>query len=121
MKEVAQSGFGLSRGWAVLVEAAFYVKSEKFAICNLDADVWGGSFVNSYVSLDLKCPTKLSSLTAKQSTWFWRMCWTIRPWGFFIPPDTLKVKSVLGLWVLAGAAFVYVIVSLCVHAPLGVV
>lgn len=56
MKEVAQSGFGLSRGWAVLVEAAFYVKSEKFAICNLDADVWGGSFVNSYVSQDLKCP-----------------------------------------------------------------
>lgn len=30
--------------------AAFDVKSEKFAICNLDADVWGGSFVN----LDVK-------------------------------------------------------------------
>lgn len=36
---MAQTGFGLSRGWAVLVEAAFIVKSETFAICNLDADV----------------------------------------------------------------------------------
>lgn len=40
MKEVAQSGFGLSReAGRLLVEAALHVKSEKFAICNLDADV----------------------------------------------------------------------------------
>lgn len=53
--------------------AAFDVKSEKFAICNLDADVWGGSFVNSDVSQDLKCTAMLSSLIAKQSARFWRM------------------------------------------------